>query len=176
MRFVKISHVCLRGLIQLRNDLVHYISANKLPSEMKNQEKLCSKCAHLTVCSLLIDASSEDDRIDLYERSLRHLSARDKDFFHRWYAMLELEFGGGEYKQFEAGELVWWMSRRDLEATGFVVLDLRIDLTCDGVTGQFESNADDGLSINKFFRYDFVKVNGRFFALNSENMNSKVKH
>lgn len=163
MKFVKTSHVCLRGLIQLRNDLVHFISSNKLPLELKDQENLCSKCPQLNVCSLL-RIPEQETRIDLYDRSIKHLESQHKEFFHKWYEMLELEFGGGEYKQFDAGELVWWMSRRDLEATGFAVFDLRVDLA-SSLTGQFDSDVDDSLSINRFFRYDFIKLNGRLLII-----------
>ena len=58
MKFIKTSHNNLKGLIQLRNDLVHFISSNNLPS-LKEDERFCSKCSLLTVCSLFNDKTVE---------------------------------------------------------------------------------------------------------------------
>lgn len=155
MKFVKISHVCLRGLIQLRNDLVHYISSNKLPSELKNEERMCNKCGQLRVCSLLRSGGSQDS-ISLYDDSISHLNENQRKFFFKWYQMLELEFGGAEYKQFEAGELIWWKSKRELEATGYAVFDLKIDW--NAINNQSTSSGQ--LSTERFFQFDFIKAHG----------------
>ena len=161
MKLVKISHVCLRGLIQLRNDLVYHISSNELPSELKNDERACSKCSQLRACSLLRKTNQQQDDIELYDKSIEHLTRAHKDFFYKWYDMLELEFGNSEYKQFESGELVWWKDKKDLEATGFAVFDLKIDLT-GGHSGDQRVGQEEGFTIDRFFLFEFVKANGNY--------------
>lgn len=157
MKFVKISHICLRGLIQLRNDLVHYISSNRLPSELKNEERVCSKCSHLRMCSLLRDKDSCQTSIDTYDNSIDHLTEEHKNFFHKWYEMLEHEFGPDEYKQFEAGELVWWKSQSEMETTGLAVFDLRLNLkTQSAATASAAKN--DEFSMDRFFPFEFQKT------------------
>lgn len=167
MKFVKINHVCLRGLIQLRNDLVGSISSNKLPEELKNEDRICSKCPQLRMCSLLRDPkSSNQDSIGLYDKSIGHLNDAHKDFFKKWYGMLEFEFGNAEYKQFESGELVWWKSKRELEATGFAVFDLviysnnsrrRSDCAAADLPLAYD---DEAFALDRFFPLDLVKTNG----------------
>jgi hypothetical protein len=161
MKLVKISHVCLRGLIQLRNDLVYHISSNELPNELKNDERACSKCSQLRACSLLRKTNQQQDDIELYDKSIEHLTRAHKDFFYKWYDMLELEFGNSEYKQFESGELVWWKDKKDLEATGFAVFDLKIDLT-GGHSGDQRVGQEEGFTIDRFFLFEFVKANGNY--------------
>lgn len=161
MKFVKISHVCLRGLIQLRNDLVYYISANKLPTELKNEDRVCSKCPQIRVCSLLQDRESSQATIGVYENSISHLNDAHMSFFHKWYQMLELEFSSSQYKQFDAGELIWWKSQRELEASGFSVFDLALDLKSSKSACFAESQQSEQLSTDRFFSFDFVKTNGK---------------
>lgn len=159
MKFVKMSHVCLRGLIQLRNDLVYYISSNQLPLELKNEDRVCSKCPQLRMCSLLQLKEKSQANIDVYENSISHLNDAHQSFFHRWYQMLELEFGPSQYKQFEAGELIWWKSQKDLEATGFSVFDLILD-TKETIPTCFSQSKNDDLSTDRFILFDFIKANG----------------
>lgn len=151
MKFVKISHVCLRGLIQLRNELVYYIASNKLLSELKNDERICSKCPQIRVCSLL--SGKENELNSMYTKSIAHLTKEHKMYFSKWYQMLELEFS--DYKQFESGDLLWWKSKEEMEATGLCVFDLRLEkkLVENGFTG---SNGD-GFSIDNFFLFSFKK-------------------
>lgn len=158
MKFVKISHVCLRGLIQLRNDLVYYISSNKLPTELKNEERVCKNCPQLQTCSLLRSKNDcGQESIQVYDNSISYLNESHRQFFHKWYQMLEFEFGANEYKQFDAGELIWWKSKKELESLGFSVFDLKLDVK--NIT--FNSTSDCGeLSTERFFLFDFVKKTG----------------
>jgi DNA replication ATP-dependent helicase Dna2 len=127
MKFIKVSNNSIRGLIQLRNELVYYISSssntnNKLP-ELKNEERVCSKCPQLTICSLFNDQSVMSD-FELYKNSINHLTQEHKDYFFKWFKMLELEFK--DQKQFESGDHLWWLSKEILESKGFSVFDLQI--------------------------------------------------
>lgn len=124
MKFIKVNQNSLRGLIQLRNDLVHYVSSNELP-EFKNEDRICSKCSLLTVCSLLSEKNITTNDSLIYSSSIKHLTEADKSFFFKWYKMLELEFG--DYKQFDAGETLWWKSQNELESSGFAVFNLKFD-------------------------------------------------
>ena len=120
----------LSGLIQLRNELVYYLSANKFPA-VKNEERSCSKCSSLTVCSLFnqnkanFESNSDSQtEIQLYSESIKHLSEDDQLYFFKWYKMLELEFNN--QKQFESSNLLWWKSVEELETTGFSVFNLQL--------------------------------------------------
>lgn len=120
---------------------------------------MCSKCPQLKVCSLLHqkDVNSQTT-IDTYDNSISYLNDAHKSFFYRWYDMLEFEFGVGEYRQFEAGELIWWKSKRDMEATGFAVFDLKLDNT---KTNQINNDTKDGdFAMDRFFSFDFFKTRG----------------
>lgn len=165
MKFVKINHTCLRGLIQLRNELVYYMYVNRLP-ELKNEERICAKCPMLTVCSLLIDPL-EDEIANVYANSVVHLSNEHKSYFHKWYRMLELEHG--DYKQFETGEFIWWRSQDELESTGLCVFDLRLvengaDSNKENVSS---SSGDDGdLAMDNFYPVVMTKPKVHPYPLN----------
>jgi DNA replication ATP-dependent helicase Dna2 len=130
MKFIKTSHNNLKGLIQLRNDLVHFISSNGLPS-LKEEERFCSKCSLLTVCSLFNDKTIElnkkikyETNMDLYERSISHLTENHIKYFFKWYKMLDLEFQNE--KQFDSGDLIWNKNLDDLEKIGYTVSNLKL--------------------------------------------------
>lgn len=114
----------------MRNELVNHLDRNELP-ELKNEERFCSKCPHLTVCSLLNDME-EKTKVDyqkqnvelFYSNSISHLNEEHRKYFFKWYKMLEFEFS--DYKQFDAGTSIWWNSKEYLESTGFCVFNLRL--------------------------------------------------
>lgn len=124
MKFIKVNHNSLKGLIQLRNELVYYISANELP-EFKNEDRICSKCSMLTVCSLLGNDKITETDSDAYKNAIKHLEENHIKYFFDWYKMLELEFQ--DFKQFEAGETIWWKSQEELENIGLSVFNLKIE-------------------------------------------------
>ena len=149
------------GLIQLRNELVHFISSNKLP-QIKNEERLCSRCPMLTVCSLFNERQKlESEEIinyqnesEIYSNSLRHLNEEHKEYFFKWFKMLEIEFG--DQKQFEAGNDVWWKPRDELESSGWTVFDLQLE------NNEIGKNIDDELeeiqySGEGFFLFEFKR-------------------
>ena len=130
MKFIKVSDNSIRGLIQLRNELVHYISSSKLPV-VKNEERTCSKCAFLTVCSMFNKKSIQTDdsyerphkEIEIYSKTIQHLAQEHEEYFFKWYEMLENEFK--DHKQFESSKLVWRKSKEHLEAKGWTIFDLK---------------------------------------------------
>lgn len=152
MKFIKVNHNSLKGLIQLRNELVYYISANKLP-EFKNEERACSKCPVLTVCSLLGQNDLKESDIQSYSSSIKHLEDSHRKYFFNWYQMLEFEFQ--DYKQFESGNSLWWKSVEDMEKTGLAVFDLRLEL--DLRDDNNSQNGCDEYSGEGFFTFKFTK-------------------
>lgn len=135
MKFIKVNQTSLRGLIQLRNDLVHNIYSNKLP-EFKNEERICSKCPLLTTCSLIGDKTITSSDNQIYSSSISHLNQSYKSFFFKWYEMLELE--NGDFKQFDAGDTLWWKSQDELEKTGYSIFDLKFDSVFKSSDNQLE--------------------------------------
>lgn len=142
MKFIKANQNNLKGLIQLRNDLVYYISSNN-QAELKNDERTCSKCSMLTICSLFNDKNKCIDEnestakakqqiaydeayssFELYSSAISHLNDTQKKFFFKWYYLLDLEFQNE--KQFDSGDLIWAKSLKDLEALGYTVSNLRL--------------------------------------------------
>ena len=145
----------IKGLLQLRNELVYFISRNKLPLELKNEERFCSKCSHLTVCSLLNETKEVDsnNNIELYTESIKHLSESEKSYFLNWYKMLELEFE--DQKQFDAGDLIWYKSQEELEASGWSVFNLKLSIKSESVKKDVRDEIEyDG---EGFFSFEFIR-------------------
>jgi len=152
MKFIKVSENSIRGLIQLRNELVHYISSSKYPS-LKNDERICSKCSYLTICSLFNTKTDQpaSNELAIYSAALAHLTNAHQEYFFKWYTMLEYEFK--DEKQFDSGNLVWWRSKEELEEKGFTVFDLQyikpfdMQLSGSDYTGE------------GFYSFEFKKTN-----------------
>jgi len=150
-----VVHLIKKGLLQLRNELVYYISRNKLPLEMKNEERFCSKCSHLTVCSLLNENKEENSNcnIELYTESIKHLTESEKSYFLNWYKMLELEFE--DQKQFDAGDLIWYKSQKELEASGWSVFNLKLSIKNESMKKDTMDEIEyDG---EGFFSFEFIR-------------------
>ena len=156
MKFIKATQSNLKGLIQLRNDLVHFISSNNLPS-FKEEERFCSKCSLLTVCSLFNDNSylnkkiKYETKIDLYAKSISHLTENHKNYFFKWYKMLDHEFQND--KQFDAGDLIWNKSLNELETIGFTVSNLKLCSSQSSVNDLIDNN------IASFLPFEFRRDN-----------------
>jgi DNA replication ATP-dependent helicase Dna2 len=143
MKFIKVNQVSLRGLIQLRNELTQFIHMNSLP-EFKNEERVCSKCPLIVPCSLL--GQEEGKLSEIYKKAISHLSDSHRQYFFKWYKMLEFEFK--DEKQFDSGSLIWWRGLDDLESEGRTVANLKLD--------NFKTNSSE-YSGEGFFLFDFVK-------------------
>ena len=90
--------------------------------------------------------------LKLYSDSVRHLSDHHRDYFLKWYKMLELEFE--DQKQFDAGDLVWYKTQTDLEASGWAVFNLRLV----NKRNLAQSNLDDmNYEGEGFFPFEFQK-------------------
>ncbi len=94
MKFIKPNKNNLNGLLQLRNDLVFYLTTSSddeslLPPQI-NDHRTCSKCPLLTVCSLL--NQNQASTTSMYQQSLDYLAVSHREFFFAWYKMLNLEF------------------------------------------------------------------------------------
>ncbi len=129
MRFVKVNQMSVRGLIQLRNELTHYIASSNerllLLPEFKNEPRICQKCPLLVPCSLLASGEqAADPANEMYTSAIGYLSAEHRAYFVRWFRMLECEYESE--RQFEAGELIWWREVSDLERLGWTVANLRL--------------------------------------------------
>jgi hypothetical protein len=141
----------------LRNELVNYLDRNELP-ELKNEERYCSKCPHLTICSLLNDMeekkSADHHKINVenfYINALSHLNEEHRKYFFKWYKMLEFEFS--DYKQFDAGISIWWNSKEYLESTGYCVFNLKLcqETLSNKLEGQSEYTGE------RFYLFEFEK-------------------
>ena len=162
-KFVKVTPGSLKGLIQLRNELVHHLDKNLLP-EVKNEPRFCAKCPQLVACSLFNDAEEaaieavtgerSSNNIDTYASSIAHLSDAHKTYFFKWYRMLELEFS--DYKQFNAGPMIWWESSKKLESAGWTVFDLKLKQAAStSISSASAEYAGEG-----FFPFEFEKEDG----------------
>ena len=166
MKFIKINHNSLKGLLQLRNDLVHCISKNKL-SSVKNDERFCSKCPMLTVCSLFntkkleyeleagVDANQQEQDIDLYSDSIIHLNEMHRNYFFKWYKMLELEFGN--FTQFESGDDVWWKTKKELESNGNSIFGLRLVEDSTNELERKETAKSNQIVISENYLFEFQR-------------------
>ena len=139
-------------MIQLRNEMVGYLDGKKIP-ELKNEERFCSKCPQLTVCSLLNDIEAKKNANPtsceaFYSTAIQHLTEEHRKYFNKWYRMLEYEFS--DYKQFDAGEMIWWKPRDQLEAAGFTVFNLKL-------IHQNNKNDCDEYTGERFYLFDFEK-------------------
>jgi hypothetical protein len=121
---------------------------------MKNEERFCSKCSHLTVCSLLNENNEikSNSSIGLYTESIKHLDEKEKMYFLNWYKMLELEFE--DQKQFDAGDLIWYKSQQELEASGWSVFDLKLSPKNDPSKKNDDKIEYDG---EGFFSFEFIR-------------------
>ncbi|XP_045595912.2 DNA replication ATP-dependent helicase/nuclease DNA2 [Procambarus clarkii] len=103
-----------RGLIQLRNDIIHYITAKpvllegNLPQmlpplpEPIDFERACTKCAHLVTCSIYqkIDRNPVPEpphaMATLVPNTTDHLLKTHLDYFRHWCLLLHLEISDGK--------------------------------------------------------------------------------
>lgn len=153
MKFIKVSTASLRGLIQLRNELVYFISSNKLPS-VKNEERSCSRCPQLVVCSMFNKRETNPTDFKLYSDSIQHLTESHRDYFFKWFQMLEYEFKND--KQFESGDLVWFKSKEELESRGWCVFDLQL-INRTNSTSRDEDYTGEGFHLFEFKRTQSLK-------------------
>nr|XP_027220953.1 LOW QUALITY PROTEIN: DNA replication ATP-dependent helicase/nuclease DNA2-like [Penaeus vannamei] len=102
-----------RGLIQLRNEMIYYLTAKpmkqedgelKLPSlpEPIDSERACTKCAHLLTCSVYQKSIEEivpeppHSMSVLVPKTTSHLSQAHLDYFRHWCLLLHLEIAEGK--------------------------------------------------------------------------------
>ena len=126
---------------------MHYISNNKLP-ELKNEERFCSKCSQLVVCSLFNDIQGKKENcIELYTNTIKHLTDNHKKYFLHWYTLLEHEFK--DQKEFDAGRFIWWQSKEELQAAGWTVFDLILNNNTQNRLNDIQYEGEG------FFSFDF---------------------
>ena len=145
-------------MIQLRNEVTYYIAINQLP-EFKDEERICGKCPLLIPCSLLgarrIGHNEEENKVQndlppIYSNAIAHLSVSESEYFNRWYTMLEFEFQ--EAKQFESGNLIWWKSLSEMEATGWTVGHLHLTAPSSKAEGSSFEYTGEGWYLFEFKR------------------------
>ena len=93
-----------------------------------------------------------EEELELYADSVMHLTLEHRDFFFKWYKMLELEFS--DLKQFDSGDDVWWKSRVELENLGYSVFDLRLVAKPELLNGD---GSKEPASIDGNCLFDFVR-------------------
>ncbi|XP_042230821.1 uncharacterized protein LOC121872220 [Homarus americanus] len=103
-----------RGLIQLRNDIIHYLRAKPVLEEGNSSPKLpplpepidferaCTNCAHLLTCSVYQKSSEESlpeaphAMATLVPKTTAHLTQIHLDYFRHWCLLLHLEIANGK--------------------------------------------------------------------------------
>ncbi|XP_037778324.1 DNA replication ATP-dependent helicase/nuclease DNA2-like [Penaeus monodon] len=122
-----------RGLIQLRNEMIYFLTAKpmkqeegefKLPSlpEPIDSERACTKCAHLLTCSVYQKSIEEivpeppHSMSVLIPRTTSHLSQAHLDYFRHWCLLLHLEIAEG--KRESAIRALWCQDPKRREEGG----------------------------------------------------------
>ncbi|XP_064087433.1 DNA replication ATP-dependent helicase/nuclease DNA2-like [Macrobrachium nipponense] len=136
-----------KGLIQLRNEMIYYLTAHptvvegssipKLPNlpEPISFERACSRCAHLLTCSVY-QKSIEEITPDpshamstLIPQATGHLMQSHLDYFRLWCLLLHLEIAVN--KKDGAIRNLWCQDASKREASGDCLSSLILDSSCE---------------------------------------------
>ncbi|XP_042242042.1 DNA replication ATP-dependent helicase/nuclease DNA2-like, partial [Homarus americanus] len=145
-----------RGLIQLRNDIIHYLRAKPVLEEGNSSPKLpplpepidferaCTNCAHLLTCSVYQKSSEESlpeaphAMATLVPKTTAHLTQIHLDYFRHWCLLLHLEIANG--KRDAALRALWCQDATKRETHGdclsLMMLERRMPVT-EVEPGQF---------------------------------------
>ncbi|GAB1597754.1 DNA replication ATP-dependent helicase/nuclease DNA2-like [Argonauta hians] len=181
MSVVTAQHQDKRGLIQLRNEIVHYIQNSivkqeplpedlfqligKLPEPINNVSA-CTKCPHLLSCSIYQNLSltlgnMSNSRKDLHQTTLAHLSQSHLQFFIRWCAMIEFE--KQKCLHGEGFRDIWCSTGSEREKKGECISNLQF---CGS-----EKLADTEKVLNLFKRHSSSKSLENLVTINAVGLN-----
>ncbi|XP_068218032.1 DNA replication ATP-dependent helicase/nuclease DNA2-like [Palaemon carinicauda] len=136
-----------KGLIQLRNEMIHYLTAQPVFVEGNNVpkspnlpepitfEKACSKCAHLLTCTVYqkhIEEVTPDPAhpmATLIPQATGHLKQSHLDYFRLWCLLLHLEIAVN--KKDNAVRSLWCQNADKREAMGDCLSFLILDPSCE---------------------------------------------
>lgn len=123
-----------RGLIQLRNEIIHYLTAKPvleeglMPSALPplpepiDFERACMKCAHLLTCSVYQKSNEEPipeaphAMATLVPKVTDHLQKAHLDYFRHWCLLLHLEVADG--RRDSAVRALWCQDPIKRESSG----------------------------------------------------------
>jgi DNA replication ATP-dependent helicase Dna2 len=138
MRLVPVDMNIKKSLIQMRNDLTHYLGRiEKDTPELKNVHRLCGRCSHVFDCTLMAKAF-DDPRLPqlnevqdkLIPEQLSHLTESDLGFFREWIRLIHMENGEDAVDR----TVQFWdetSEQREKVGVGFAKLRLVRDNTAD---------------------------------------------
>ncbi|XP_076067685.1 DNA replication ATP-dependent helicase/nuclease DNA2-like [Oratosquilla oratoria] len=130
-----------RGLIQLRNDLVHFLSPNvnpveedkyvlELPEPM-DQARACSKCPHLLTCCLYQRVNNQElvqpphAMAKFIPETTDHLQQSHLEYFKQWSMLHHLEIA--ENTNNKARSALWCADEATREQQGNCICNMRLD-------------------------------------------------
>ncbi|XP_012939097.1 DNA replication ATP-dependent helicase/nuclease DNA2 isoform X2 [Aplysia californica] len=151
MKTIDVKPEAKSGLIQLRNRLAEYLRRlvrrdtlddgqvsyllGQIPPPINN-ERACSKCAHLLSCSMYQRLDTDQNIREnhamgrLVPESLQHLGQEDLSYFSHWTLCLDLE---DEESSRARLKQIWTMSSRERESMGDCIGNLVISCSALGI-------------------------------------------
>ena len=151
----------MRGLVQLRNQLVYHLrQKEQLPGPI-NAKRACKDCAHLNACAIyqkLEDQVPEEPHgmAELVPQALSHLSSDDMKFFNKWSLMNGLE--SGEARKGSKLKSLWCMTPFQRECKGQAISELKVIKSEFPMTTFAKDKSDLGACMNIFQPGDLVIV------------------
>lgn len=136
-----------KGLIQLRNEMIHYLTAqptivedSSIPKpphlpETISFERACSRCAHLLTCTVYqksieeITPDPSHAMATLIPQATGHLMQSHLDYFRLWCLLLHLEISVN--KKDGAIRALWCQDASKREASGDCLSSLILDPSCE---------------------------------------------
>ncbi|XP_059175966.1 DNA replication ATP-dependent helicase/nuclease DNA2-like [Physella acuta] len=150
------------GLIQLRNQMVHYLtqqvqqtnspenevqfSLGQMPEPI-NRQKVCCNCPHLLNCSIYqrsVESRSlpvDHAMTTLVPETLAHLTQEDLDYFKFWILCLDMESTKKDLRK------IWSMSSIEREKAGDCLSNLIISHSELGIAESQSFNEGKGCSL-----------------------------
>ncbi|CAH1801027.1 unnamed protein product [Owenia fusiformis] len=138
MTTIPAKHENKRGLLQLRNELSHYLTHNIKKTKREDDksmyrleplappidnERSCTKCPHLVNCSLY-QKTIEERKVSkghimesLVPDATKHLNDASLEYFALWCLMMSLESQQGTNKRSAPSE-IWCKTAKEREAKG----------------------------------------------------------
>ncbi|XP_021343498.1 DNA replication ATP-dependent helicase/nuclease DNA2-like isoform X1 [Mizuhopecten yessoensis] len=172
MKLIPADHLSQRGLIQLRNEMAHFLdqqvkrsiedgktvfSFGRLPDPINNS-RTCPKCPHLLHCAAFQRVEerslpSSHAMSTLVPDTLAHLSPSHLEYFTHWCLMLDLE----SQANIRSGlRKIWCKTGPQREALGECICRLTLVMDENSTTKcslvDQKSTADDEMCFIKFTR------------------------
>lgn len=167
MRLVAANQHVKKSLIQMRNELAHFLSKVSITPDHKNAYRLCNRCSHVFDCTLMAEAFDKERvanwdelRDKLMPEQLGHLGKEDFAFFRCWVELIHLEDNHDRQKMSDSGRpaYFWDETSEQRESLGLGLAKLRLlaPATVDESSLTQEAEAikdDDSITTNLCFTF-----------------------